>query len=138
AKELDTKIQHLHLTTPIVEDEGLSNLEDIDSSSKDDLQINNIIDMDKNINNDDNLALNELDESNSEEQVQEWNIFIEEWFQAIEHENKCNDSNDEIFLTDKIDNNFSFGEKKVHPANDQTAKWLLAILVVSDLELLTY
>ncbi|CAG8566849.1 17356_t:CDS:2, partial [Racocetra persica] len=78
ARELDTKIQHLHLTTPIVENEDLSNLEDIDSSFKDDLQINNIIDIDKNINNEDDLALSELDESNSEEQVQEWNIFIEE------------------------------------------------------------
>ncbi|CAG8792233.1 10822_t:CDS:1, partial [Racocetra fulgida] len=135
---LDTKIRHLHLTIPIVEDEDLSNLEDIDSSSKDDLQINNIIDMDKNINNEDDLALSELDESNSEEQVQEWNIFIEEWLQAIEHENKCNDSNDEMFLTDEMDNDFSFGGKKVHPADDQTAKWLLATLFVSDLELPTY
>ncbi|CAG8717646.1 6424_t:CDS:2, partial [Dentiscutata erythropus] len=64
AKELDTKIQYLHM--PIFE-------EDLNSF----LQVN-IIKTNENIDNEDNLSLSELDESYSEEQIQEWNIFIEE------------------------------------------------------------
>ncbi|CAG8755673.1 12761_t:CDS:2, partial [Dentiscutata erythropus] len=103
-----SKIQHLHM--PIVE-------KDLNSSS----QVN-IIKTDENIDNEDDLFLNEFDESYSEKQIQKWNIFIEEWIRTIEYENKCDDSNDEIFLTDEMDNDFNFGGKFIHPADDQMTK----------------
>ncbi|CAG8526939.1 14021_t:CDS:1, partial [Racocetra fulgida] len=68
---LDTKTQHLCIITLIIEDENLSNFEDLDSFSKSDLQVNNTINMNKNIDNEDDLSLSELDEFNFEEQVQE-------------------------------------------------------------------
>ena len=47
-------------------------------------------------------------------------------------------SGDKILLTDEMNNDFNFGERTIHPADDQTAKWPLSSLFVSSLESPTY
>ena len=89
-------------------------------------------------NRNDNLVLNEPVEPQTEEQEQEWNTFVEEWIRAIENENKFDNSDDEILLTDEMNNDFNFGGRIIHPADDPTAKQPLATLFVSNLESPTY
>jgi hypothetical protein len=140
AKELDTKIQHLHIAVPIVEDDNLKNLE-FNNLTEDDLQVSDEDNDTENRNQgnrNNNLVLNEPTEPYTEEQEQEWNTFVQEWIEAINNENKFDHIEDEILLTDEMDNDFNFGGRVIHPADDLTAKWLLAFLFVSDLESPTY
>lgn len=135
AKKANTKIQHLHLATPIVEDDNLNNPE-FDNLSENDLQIS---DNDNDLENEkDNNNGNKFAEPHTEEQEQEWNTCVKEWIIAIEQENKFDNTEDEILLTDEMNNDFNFGEKSIHPADDLTAKWPLATLFVSDLNIPTY
>ena len=139
AKETDTKIQRLHLAIPIVEDDNLNNPE-FDNLSENDLQVSDDdnVERDKNQSDKSNNITNESAEPNTEEQEQEWDTFVKEWVVAIEHENKFDHIEDEILLTDEMDNDFNFGGKTIHPADDLTAKWSLATLFVSNLESPTY
>jgi hypothetical protein len=68
------------------------------------------------------LVLNEPVEPQTEEQEQEWNTFVEKWIRAIEYENKFDHSDDEILLTNEINNDFNFEGRIIHPADDLTAK----------------
>src|SRR5947208_889116 len=91
AKELNAKVQRLHIATPIVEDDGLDNPEFSDLSEND-LQVSDDNNSDaENVvqgnNRNNNLVLNEPIEPQTEEQEQEWNTFVKEWIEAIEHEN---------------------------------------------------
>jgi len=142
AKELNIKVRRLHIATPIVEDDNLDNPESSDLSEND-LQVSDDNDSDienenQDNNRNDNLVVNEPVEPQTEEQEQEWNAFIEEWIRAIENENKFGHSDDEILLTDEMNNDFNFGGRIIHPADDPTAKWQLATLFVSNLESPTY
>jgi hypothetical protein len=134
AKELDTKIRHLHIATPIVEDDNLNSPE-FNNLSEDDLLVS---DDDNGENENNNVALNNFSEPYTEEQEQEWNIFVREWIEAIERENMFDHSEDEIFLDNEMDNDFNFGGRMIHPADDPTAKWPLASLFISNLELPSY
>lgn len=137
AKELDTKIQRLHIAIPIVEDDNLKNLEL--NLTEDDLQVSDDDIQDtENGNRNNNLILDEPTEPHTEEQEQEWNTFVKEWIEAINHENRFDHSDDEILLIDEMNDDFNFGGKTIHPADDLAAKWLLASLFVSDLESPTY
>jgi len=84
------------------------------------------------------VTLNNFPEPHTEEQEQEWNIFVREWIEAIERENTFDHSEDEIFLDDEMNNDFNFGGRTIHPADDPAAKWSLASLFVSSLELPSY
>src|SRR5688572_7148585 len=105
SKELNIKVQRLHIAAPIVEDDDLDNPEFSDLSEND-LQVSDddseIENENQDNNRNDNLVLNEPVEPQTEEQEQEWNTFLEEWIRAIEHENKFDHSEDEILLTDEM------------------------------------
>src|SRR5437016_2526114 len=94
AKELDTKVQRLHIATPIIEDDNINNPE-FNDLTDDDLLVS---DDDNGENESNNLALNDSSEPHTEEQEQEWNIFVKEWIEAIERENTFDHSEDEILL----------------------------------------
>ena len=138
AKKLNIKVQRLHIATPIVENDNLDNPKSSDLSEND-LQVSDDNDSDienenQDNNRNDNLVLNDPVELQTEEQEQEWNTFIEEWIRAIENENKFGHSDDEILLTDEMNNDFKFGLITIHFTDDPTAKWSLASLFVSNLE----
>ncbi|CAI2171054.1 18665_t:CDS:2, partial [Funneliformis geosporum] len=99
---------HLHITILIVENDNLKNPE---------LNLT-----------EDNLQVSDDDIQDTEN----------EWIEAINHENRFNYSDNKILLTDKINDNFNFGGKIIHLANDLAAKWLLASLFVFDLKSPTY
>ena len=134
AKELDTKVQNLHIATPIIEDDNLNSPE-FNDLSEDDLLVS---DDDSGENENNNMTLNTFTEPHTEEQEQEWNIFVREWIEAIERENTFDHSEDEIFLDNEMNNDFNFGGRTIHPADNPTAKWPLASLFISSLELPSY
>ncbi|RIA85462.1 hypothetical protein C1645_830775, partial [Glomus cerebriforme] len=82
------------MATPIVEDDNLN------SPEFNNLSENNLLvsDDDNGKNENNNVDLNNFFESYTEEQEQEWNIFVREWIEAIEHENMFDHSEVEIFL----------------------------------------
>lgn len=135
-RESNVQIRRLHIATPIIEDDNETEYYD---ETEHELQIS---DDDITVNEDDfeednnsNLILNDKSiEPYIKEQEQEWNTFVEEWIEAIEHENKFDCPEDEILLTDEMNNDFDFGGRNIHPADDETAKWSLLSLFVFDLE----
>src|SRR5579859_4265651 len=139
AKELDTKIQRLHIAAPIVEDDSLNNPE-FDNLCDDDLQVSDdtIAENENQSVRSNNIILNEPAEPHTEEQEQEWSTFVSEWINAIEHENMFDHPDDEVLLTNEMNNDFNFGGRVIHLADNLIAKWPLVSLFVSSLELPTY
>jgi hypothetical protein len=97
-----------------------------------------VSDDDNSENENNNVALNNFSEPHTEEQEQEWNIFVREWIEATERENMFDHSEDEMLLDNEMDNDFNFGGRTIHPADDPTAKWPLASLFISNLESPSY
>ncbi|PKB94643.1 hypothetical protein RhiirA5_438332 [Rhizophagus irregularis] len=62
----------------------------------------------------------------------------EKWIEAIKCENTFDHFEDKILLDSEINNNFNFGERTIHPADDLTAKWLLQSLFISNLGFSAY
>ncbi|EXX66655.1 hypothetical protein RirG_121730 [Rhizophagus irregularis DAOM 197198w] len=129
AKELDTKVQRLHIATPIIEDDNINNPE-FNNLTDDDLLVS---DDDNGENESNNLTLNDSSKPHTEEQEQGWNIFVKEWIEAIKRENTFDHSEDEILLDGEMDNDFNFGGRTIHPADNLTAKWPLRSLFISNL-----
>ena len=136
-RESDIQIRRLHIATPIIEDNNETEYYNENETEELQTSDDNITVNEDNVEEDDNsnLILNDsFIEPYIKEQEQEWNTFIEEWIKAIEHENKFDYSEDEILLTDEMNNAFDFGGKNIHPADDETAKWSLLSLFVFDLK----
>ncbi|CAI2190861.1 15194_t:CDS:2 [Funneliformis geosporum] len=77
AKELDTKIQCLHIAILIVEDDNLKNSEL--NLTEGDLQVSDDDIQDTvNSNRNNNLTLDKPIEPHTEKQEQEWNAFVKE------------------------------------------------------------
>jgi hypothetical protein len=134
AKELNTKAQHLYIATPIIEEDNINDPE-FNNISDDDLIVS---DDDNGEDESNNLVLSDSSEPHTEEHEQEWNIFVKEWIEAVERENSFDHSEDEILLDGEMDDDFNFGGRTVHPADDLTAKWPLKSLFISNLELPGY
>ena len=47
-------------------------------------------------------------------------------------------ADDATFLSSEWDTDFELGERTIHPADDDTAKWILESLFISNLESPTY
>ena len=62
-----------------------------------------------------------------------WESIINEWINIVEHENQFDNNDDEVFLSSELDN-FDFGGRNIHPADDDLAKWLLVSLFDTNLE----
>ncbi|RGB25382.1 hypothetical protein C1646_771816 [Rhizophagus diaphanus] len=127
-------LKRLHIAIPIIENNNINNPE-FNNLTDDDLLVG---DDDNGENESNNLTLNDSSEPHTEEQEQEWNIFVKEWIEAIKRENTFDHSKDEILLDGKMDNDFNFGGRTIHPADNLTAKWSLRSLFISNLGFSAY
>ncbi|CAI2194800.1 20226_t:CDS:2, partial [Funneliformis geosporum] len=80
---------------------------------------------------------NEIDSTTNEHEIS-WNAIINEWIKATQKENQFDNNDDIIFLNDDWENDFKVGNREIHPADDQQAKWNLGSLFITDLEPPTY
>ncbi|RIA79756.1 hypothetical protein C1645_745708 [Glomus cerebriforme] len=67
-----------------------------------------------------------------------WDIIITEWINNVEHENQFDNTDDATFLSSEWDTDFELGGRTIHSADDDTAKWILESLFISNLESPTY
>ncbi|CAG8530241.1 11559_t:CDS:2, partial [Diversispora eburnea] len=84
---------------------------------------------------------NEINNNNDEElnsEEQRLTQLIEEWIELGNWENKFDDENDQIFLSTEWNNDFNLGDREIHLADDDIAKWNLNILFESLLESPTF
>src|SRR4051794_25960356 len=122
------KVRRLHIATPIIPEE------ESDSSDDDNNQVVNKEGENsaRNPNHD-----NEI-EPVTEEDEECWNSIITEWINSIEYENQFDNTNDASLLSSEWDINFELGGRTNHPADDDSAKWPLDLLFITNLESPTF
>src|SRR6185369_14084451 len=131
--QTDRQIKQLHIPKPII-------LDHFDENDNDDVQI---IEEDLFVNenhetNDDFLENdNEPVNSNSDENVNQWNIIVAHWRDEASQEDQLENHSDESLLED-LDNDFLVGVNNIHPADNVNLKWELSCIFVDDLEPLPY
>ncbi|CAG8608871.1 7515_t:CDS:2 [Cetraspora pellucida] len=139
AKKYDNQIRRLHVTAPILSDEGDEGVEelvitDLDYQVSDD----GVVGKDKATrSNWTNQSLEKNKESVAEEE-QRWKNLVNEWIELGDHENQFENKDDKILLSSEWDADFSLGGREKHPANNETAKWSLDLFFVSSLEMPLY
>lgn len=132
--QTDRQTKQLHIPKPII-------LDHFDENDNDDVQIIDEEDLFVNENhetNDDFLDNdNESANSNSDENVNQWNIIVAHWRDEASQEDQLENHSDESLLED-LDNDFLVGVNNIHPADNVNLKWELSCIFVDDLEPLPY
>jgi hypothetical protein len=122
----EKKIRQLHIATPITPEE-----EESDNSDDDNNQVSADEEGVGNPGDNENEPLTKEDEEC-------WDSIITEWINNVEHENQFDNADDATLLSSEWDTDFELGGRTIHPADDDTAKWILESLFVSNLESPTY
>ncbi|EXX70878.1 hypothetical protein RirG_083560 [Rhizophagus irregularis DAOM 197198w] len=120
----EKKIHQLHIATPITPKEESDNSDDDNNQMPADGKAGNSGD------NENELLTKEDKEC--------WDSIITEWINNVEHENQFNNTDDATLLSSEWDTDFELGGRTIHPTDDDTAKWILESLFISNLESLTY
>ena len=129
-RECEREIQRLHIATSINPDDDDENKEP-ELNEEECIQVSD----DENEENHEDADNNDTEEElviQSDEQ--KWSQLIEEWIELGNQENRFENSEDECFLSPEWNSDFDFAGRKVHPADDETAKWNLSTLFESSLE----
>ena len=121
------KIHQLHIAAPITPEEESDN----SNNNDDQVLVEEEEDLTKNSNNNENEPLTKEDEEC-------WDSIITEWINNIEHENQFDNTDDAILLSSEWNTDFELSGRTIHPADDDSAKWLLESLFISNLESPTY
>ncbi|RGB32762.1 hypothetical protein C1646_762467 [Rhizophagus diaphanus] len=88
---------------------------------------------------DDNNQVPADGEAGNPEDEEYWDSIITEWINNhVKHENQFDNTDDATLLSSEWDTDFELGGQTIHPADDDTAKWILKSLFISNLELPTY
>ncbi|CAJ0920577.1 9493_t:CDS:2 [Entrophospora sp. SA101] len=74
---------------------------------------------------------NESVNSNSDENVNQWNIIVAHWRDEASQENQLENHSDESLLEEDLDNDFLVGVNNIHPADNVNLKWELSSSVES-------
>ncbi|CAB5390390.1 unnamed protein product [Rhizophagus irregularis] len=114
----------LHIATPITPKEESDNSDDDNNQVPADGEAGNSGD------NENELLTKEDKEC--------WDSIITEWINNVEHKNQFDNADDATLLSSEWDTDFELGGWTIHPANDDTAKWILESLFISNLESPTY
>jgi len=122
ARNCDQEMLRLHIATPICPD---NEIEEYELDNEEYIQVSDD-DMISDKEADDEMEIN--NDSNDE---QKWDQIIKEW---IELGNQFENQDDAIFLSEEWNNDFNLGGHEIHPADDETAKWILSSLFESSLE----
>lgn len=124
-RECNREMQRLHIATPISPD--------VDENEEHELneECIQVSDDENDENVDNNDTREELIIQNEE---QKWSQLIEEWIELGNQENRFENNEDECFLSLEWNSDFDFAGRKVHPADDEMAKWNLSTLFESSLE----
>jgi len=140
--QTDRQIKQLHISIPIVPDHfgdsdngelQIIEEEDLLVSEDDEIAILNQNDFRKGI--DDNLVNEgELVDSDSDENINQWNAIIVRWREEVNQENQFENNNDENLLSEDLDNDFLVGAHNIHPADNVNLKWKLTSIFINDLE----
>ncbi|CAB4490557.1 unnamed protein product [Rhizophagus irregularis] len=120
----EKKIRQLHIATPITPKEESDNSDDDNNQVPADGEAGNSGD------NENELLTKEDKEC--------WDSIITEWINNVEHENQFDNADDATLLSSEWDTDFELGGWTIHPADDDTAKWILESLFISNLESPTY
>ena len=129
ARECEREIQRLHIAILISLDDNEN--EEHELNEEECIQVSD----DENEENSENVNNNDTREEliiQSEEQ--KWNQLIENWIELGNQENRFENSEDECFLSPEWNNDFDSAGWKMHPADDEMAKWNLSTLFESSLE----
>ncbi|CAB4419113.1 unnamed protein product [Rhizophagus irregularis] len=132
----EKKIRQLHIATPITPEEESDNSDDDNNQVPADEE-----DDDNNQVPADGEAGNPGDNENeplTKEDEECWDSIITEWINNVEHENQFDNADDATLLSSEWDTDFELGGRTIHPADDDTAKWILESLFISNLESPTY
>ncbi|CAJ0752801.1 22775_t:CDS:2, partial [Entrophospora sp. SA101] len=70
---------------------------------------------------------NESVNSNSDENVNQWNIIVAHWRDEASQENQLENHSDESLLEEDLDNDFLVGVNNIHPADNVNLKWELSL-----------
>src|SRR4051794_23411935 len=127
ARNGEKKIRQLHIATPITPEEES---DDSDNNSNQML-----------VNEEDDSAGNPNDNENeplTKEDEECWDSIITEWINNVEQENQFDNTDDATLLSSEWDIDFDLGGRTIHPADDDSAKWILESLFISNLESPTY
>ncbi|CAJ0756082.1 6414_t:CDS:2, partial [Entrophospora sp. SA101] len=71
---------------------------------------------------------NESVNSNSDENVNQWNIIVAHWRDEASQENQLENHSDESLLEEDLDNDFLVGVNNIHPADNVNLKWELSYI----------
>src|SRR6266516_3572490 len=121
----ENKVRHFHIAIPIIPEEESDNSDDDDNQVVNEEGENSA----RNPNNDNEIELV------TKENEECWNSIITEWINSVEHENQFDNTDDATFLSSEWDTNFELGGRTIHPADDDSAKWPLDLLFITNLEL---
>ncbi|CAJ0838801.1 1871_t:CDS:2, partial [Entrophospora sp. SA101] len=129
-------IKQFHIPKPTI-------LDHFDENDNDDVQIIDEEDLFVNENhetNDDDFLENDNESvnSNSDKNVNQWNIIVAHWRDEANQENQLENHSDEGLLEEDLDNDFLVGVNNIHPADNVNLKWELSCIFVDDLEPLPY
>ncbi|CAJ0870229.1 16490_t:CDS:2 [Entrophospora sp. SA101] len=120
--QTDRQIKPFHIPKPTI-------LDHFDENDNDDVQI---------IDEEDLFNDNESVNSNSDKNVNQWNIIVAHWRDEANQENQLENHSDEGLLEEDLDNDFLVGVNNIHPADNVNLKWELSCIFVDDLEPLPY
>ncbi|CAJ0831542.1 12876_t:CDS:1 [Entrophospora sp. SA101] len=134
--QTDRQIKPFHIPKPTI-------LDHFDENDNDDVQIIDEEDLFVNENhetNDDDFLENDNESvnSNSDKNVNQWNIIVAHWRDEANQENQLENHSDEGLLEEDLDNDFLVGVNNIHPADNVNLKWELSCIFVDDLEPLPY
>lgn len=118
------QIKQHHIAAPIFDEE-----DNYDSNDLQNIEENLLV-------SDDNEMANEgeLIDSDSEENVDQWNAIIARWREEVNQENRFENSRDECLLNGDLDNEFLVDAYDIHPAENDNLKWELSSIFIDDLE----